>query len=74
MDGLLPASSPDMSITALHTAWIFQAIASFPTAVALGFNVFDNLFSRYSYYLNVYRFITYTFNTVSPPLPCMALH
>ena len=65
MTTLPPAPSLDISITSLHTAWIFQAIASFPTAFVLGCNVFDSLFSPY--YLNVYRFVTYTFNTVSIP-------
>ncbi|KAK5060251.1 hypothetical protein LTR84_010136 [Exophiala bonariae] len=55
-----PTLCPDMIITSLHIAWVFQAVASFPTAFVLGGNVFDNLL--YSYYLNVYRFITYTFN------------
>jgi hypothetical protein len=58
-----------MGSSSLHTAWLFQAIASFPTAFVLGINVFDSLFSPY--YLNIYRFITYTFNTVSGP--CLGL-
>ena len=58
-----PNPNPNMGSASLQTAWLFQAIASFPTAFVLGINVFDSLFSPY--YLNIYRFITYTFNTVS---------
>lgn len=58
-----PARSPNIGAQSLHTAWLFQGLASFPTAITLGVYVFDNLFSPY--YLNIYRFITYTFNTVS---------
>jgi hypothetical protein len=55
--------NPSMGSVSLQTAWLFQAIASFPTAFVLGINVFDSLFSPY--YLNIYLFVTYIFNTVS---------
>lgn len=60
-------SSLGIGAQSLRTAWLFQGLASFPTAFTLGAYVFSDLF--YPYYLNVYRFITYTFNAVRFPSP-----